>query len=111
MKASIRNCAGAFSIYHVLVLCFLLLSLFSAAGAADVTPVQEGARKIFIQRGPEQIAVFNVEIVSDKKALQQGLSGRSSMPDDRGMLFILDSSVEHFFWMKGMEFSYRHPLL
>ncbi len=36
--------------------------------------------------------------------MQQGLSGRSSMPDDRGMLFILDSGAEHSFWMKGMEF-------
>ena len=99
-----RGCAEAFSTYRVLVLCFLLLLLFSTAVAADVTPVLDGAKKIFIQRGAEQVAVFNAEIVSDRKALQQGLSGRSPMPDDRGMLFILDSSVEHFFWMKGMEF-------
>lgn len=101
---SIRNCAGAFSIYNVLVLCFLLLPHFSAAGTADVTPAPEGTRKILIQRGSEQIAVFNVEIVSDKKAMQKGLSGRSSMPEDHGMLFILDSGAEHSFWMEGMEF-------
>jgi uncharacterized membrane protein (UPF0127 family) len=104
MKNVIRNCVGAFSAYHDLVLYFLLFSLYSAAYAADVTPVNDGARRIFMQRGTEQIAVFDSEIVSDRKAMQQGLSGRSSMPDDHGMLFVLDSSTEHSFWMKGMEF-------
>jgi hypothetical protein len=104
VKTAIRNCTGAFSAYQVFFLCFLLLSLMPAADAAEITPVEYGARKLFIQRGAEQIAVFNSEIVSDKKAMQQGLSGRPPMSDDRGMLFILDSSAEHFFWMKGMEF-------
>ena len=93
-----------FSTYHVLVLCFLLLSGFSAAGAADDTPTGDRAKKILIQRGPAQIAVFNVEVVADEETMRQGLSGRSSMPAGHGMLFILDSSTEHYFWMQGMEF-------
>jgi hypothetical protein len=103
VKASIRNCAEALSAYHIFLLFFLLLLDFSPSAAIDVRPAREGSEKILIQRGPEQITVFNVEVVSDRKALQQGLSGRSSMPDDHGMLFILDSSAEYSFWMKGMK--------
>jgi len=103
MKTSIRNRAGTFSTYHVSVLFCLLLLGFSASAAIEITPAAERSKKIFIQRGSEQVAVFTVEIVSDRKALQQGLSGRSFMPDDHGMLFILDSSTEHSFWMKGMK--------
>lgn len=104
MKASICNCAGSSSTYHVLVLCFLLLSRLSAAGAADVTPVQDGARKIFIQRGQEQISAFTVKTAADGKAIQKGLAKSAPIRDDYGMLFILDKTGEHFFWMKGMEF-------
>jgi uncharacterized membrane protein (UPF0127 family) len=82
----------------------LLFLVFGVAGVADTAAVAEKAEKISIQRDSERVAVFTVETVSDKKAMQQGLSGRSSMPDDHGMLFILDSTAEHFFWMKGMEF-------
>jgi uncharacterized membrane protein (UPF0127 family) len=104
MKALIHGCIGTFSAYLLPVLCFLLLSDFSAALAADVNAVQDGAKKVSIQRGLKQIAVFTVEIVSDREKMRQGLSGRHHMPDDRGMLFILDSAAENAFWMKGMEF-------
>jgi uncharacterized membrane protein (UPF0127 family) len=104
IRAFTRNRSGDLSAYCFFVLCFFLLSDFSAARAAEFTPVPEGARRILIQRGTEQIAVFTVERVSDWKTMQQGLSGRSSMPYDRGMLFILDSGAEHSFWMKGMKF-------
>ncbi len=54
-----RLCRGLFSI---LLLCFMFLPvfrLFSRSVLQNVTPVPEGARKILIQRGAEQIAVFN----------------------------------------------------
>jgi uncharacterized membrane protein (UPF0127 family) len=105
MKRKIRagNWAGVFSAYRVLMLCLLLLPSFSAAGAADIAQVREEV-KISIQRGTGRIAVYSVEIVSDRKALQKGLSDRAFMPDDHGMLFVLDSGAEHSFWMKGMKF-------
>lgn len=83
---------------------FLLFSVFSIAGAADTTVPPEGAKKISIQRGSEQIAVFTVETVTDQKKLQKGLADSPPIPDDFGMLFILDSASEQFFWMKGMKF-------
>ena len=34
-----------------------------------------------------------------------GLSGRSSLKDNEGMLFVFDTSEYHGFWMKDMNFS------
>jgi len=104
INTCLQRCADTISAGHAFPFFPLLLFIFWAAGAAGAAAANAKAEKIFIQRDYEKIAVFAVEIVSDKKAMQQGLSDRSPMPDDRGMLFILDSSFEHFFWMKGMEF-------
>jgi uncharacterized membrane protein (UPF0127 family) len=79
--------------------------VFGAAGAIGAAATTDTAEKISVQRDSERVALFTVEMVSDKKAMQQGLSGRYPMPDDHSMLFILDSTAEHFFWMNGMEFS------
>jgi len=69
-----------------------------------ITPNGE-VKKISIQRGSEQIAVFNVETVSGQKDREKGLAERASIPNDYGMLFILESTHPQFFWMKGMKFS------
>jgi uncharacterized membrane protein (UPF0127 family) len=99
-----RSYWGPLSQYSFFALFLLLLLFFSASEAADKTSATDGAKKISIQRGTEQIAVFAVETVSEQKAMQKGLAERLSICDDCGMLFILDGSRTHFFWMKGMEF-------
>jgi uncharacterized membrane protein (UPF0127 family) len=35
----------------------------------------------------------------------QGLSGRSSLPDNQGMLFVFDGTNQQCMWMKDMRFS------
>jgi uncharacterized protein len=83
----------------------LLLSLFLVLSCAGTVLHQEGnTEQITILRGDEEIAAFSVEVASGILERQKGLSGRSSLPLGNGMLFILDSTAEHFFWMKGMEF-------
>ncbi len=47
---------------------------------------------------------FLVEVIRDMQGLNKGLSLRESMPEGNGMLFVLDASQEHAFWMKGMRF-------
>jgi uncharacterized membrane protein (UPF0127 family) len=81
---------------------FSLFPVLSCAGTA--LKQERNIEKIMILRGHEEIATFSVEVVSGMMEIQQGLSGRSSMLQGNGMLFILDSTEEHFFWMKGMEF-------
>ena len=48
---------------------------------------------------------LKVEIVSTPEALSKGLSGRNSMGEDEGMLFVFDHPDKYAFWMKDMNFS------
>ena len=90
--------------WRLIALLFLLFSFFSVAGAAKTAALPEGAEKISLQRGMQEIAVFTVETVSYQRGLQKGLAGRPRIPDDFGMLFVLDSTRDQFFWMNGVEF-------
>jgi uncharacterized protein len=46
---------------------------------------------------------IQVEIANTKDLREKGLSGRSSLPNNSGMLFVFDSKqVTPIFWMKGM---------
>ncbi len=46
-----------------------------------------------------------LEIAADDQSRMKGLSGRQSMSDDRGMLFVADQVETQCFWMKDMNFS------
>jgi len=46
-----------------------------------------------------------VEVADTPDKITQGLSDRPSLADNRGMLFILDKSDFHTFWMNKMQFS------
>ena len=95
--AALLNCLAA-------VCLISLFSILCPAQAMDMNPVPKPVSKIFIRRGQEQISVFTVETASDGKSIQKGFAKSAPIPDDYGMLFILDKTSEHFFWMKGMEF-------
>ena len=45
---------------------------------------------------------FEVEIAATSQDRSRGLSGRESLPDSGGMLFIYDSARTPSFWMKEM---------
>ena len=44
------------------------------------------------------------EVASTQSAREQGLSGRSSLPDGRAMLFVFDTPGLWGIWMKDMQF-------
>jgi len=44
------------------------------------------------------------EVVNTEATRQRGLSGRTSLPVDRAMLFVFDTPGEQCFWMKDMRF-------
>jgi len=48
---------------------------------------------------------LRLERVSSPQDIERGLSGRLSMPEDQGMLFIFDEPGKQCFWMKGMKFA------
>jgi len=47
---------------------------------------------------------LRLERVSSPEELQEGLSGRASMAEDQGMLFIFSTATKQCFWMKDMHF-------
>lgn len=47
---------------------------------------------------------FNLEIADEDKEKQIGLSGRKSLPQNKGLLFIFNKSDYYSFWMKNMLF-------
>lgn len=49
--------------------------------------------------------IFEVEVVSSDKDVTKGLSGRDSIDDNQGMLFVLDNRYWQVFWMKDMRFN------
>lgn len=47
---------------------------------------------------------INIEIASTSASREQGLSGRTSLPPDAGMLFVFENPGVYGFWMKDMSF-------
>ncbi len=49
--------------------------------------------------------VYTVELATTPSAWEKGLSGRESLGERQGMLFVFPYSQVQYFWMKGMKFS------
>jgi uncharacterized membrane protein (UPF0127 family) len=50
-------------------------------------------------------ATVQVEVESTEAAREQGLSGRMSLPEGSGMLFVFQTPGVYGFWMKDMNFA------
>jgi len=48
--------------------------------------------------------IVKVDLALTQKAQEQGLSGRKSLGEDEGMLFIFPKPSINYFWMKDMNF-------
>lgn len=49
--------------------------------------------------------VVNIEIADTQSKRNQGLSGRESLAENLGMLFVFENEGKHTFWMKDMKFA------
>ena len=77
---------------------FIFIFLFFATGCTNVD--NSSLQKISINN--KKIAV---EIMDTPELRFQGLSGRESLPEDTGMLFVFDKYVQTSFVMRDMKFS------
>jgi len=91
----------------ILTLFFTLLVL---AGAFHVFKLSN-SNKITGNNGVQIIKevkikdkILKVEIADDNKEKEKGLSGRKSLSESTGMLFMFDMSGDYVFWMKDMNF-------
>ncbi|MFH1193492.1 MAG: DUF192 domain-containing protein [bacterium] len=59
-------------------------------------------KKGFVEIGGED---FKVEVVKKDWEMEKGLSGRTGLKDNAGMLFVFPNADFQIFWMKDMKFS------
>lgn len=83
-------------IYYTLLLLGIGLSV------AALLTVGAPKKCSFVQPDGQCVSL---EVVTDPVAHAKGLSGRSSLADNAGMLFVFGQSGVHCFWMKDMRFS------
>ena len=57
-----------------------------------------------LRLGKGSRTTFQVEIVASAQAIKQGLSGRPSLKDGTGMLFVFDTLARKGMWMIEMKF-------
>lgn len=98
MESSIRKKTKKWAILTPGLLLAVLLWPIGARAedpctAAETTHVSVGNQR------------FRVEVAANESARERGLSGRSTLPADAGMWFVLPSADFHGFWMKDMDFA------
>jgi uncharacterized membrane protein (UPF0127 family) len=82
-----------------LLVGLLIIGIISAFSIGFILLRQASSNQIII-RGVR----LTVDLAKTPSEWEQGLSGRASMPEDRGMLFVFDRESPWGFWMKDMRF-------
>lgn len=78
----------------------IFIIILAAAGVMRVGQYMQSHGEVLI--GGTEV---KVEIVDDPGEMAKGLSGRESLEEDRGMLFVFAAPDQTAFWMKDMNFS------
>ncbi len=76
-------------------------ALVIIAGVAAFLIMQTQSTKDFVTIGSTEI---EVEVADSLEELMQGLSGRTSLEEGKGMLFVFESESDWGIWMKDMLF-------
>ena len=84
-----------------LVIGVALISVGAYAVVSGVIRATDNMQMLVAPSG-----VIEVEVADTPELMAKGLSGRSGLADDQGMLFVFnDASGSKCFWMKDMQFS------
>jgi uncharacterized protein len=90
-------------LYGVLALSVIGLLLWSKAqapGEVSFTPQIQSEASTIASSTRATLSTFEIVDSPDERA--RGLSGRRSVPQDYGMLFVFDTPGNYGFWMKDM---------
>lgn len=79
-----------------LIVLGLMFLVFTKKFTLQVAP---GIKTIYLKNQPIRVEIADTEALRAK-----GLSGRKSLAQDEGMLFIFQSPSRYTFWMKDMHF-------
>jgi uncharacterized protein len=77
----------------------LVLAALALAGCGSSR--SNAAQPVIVHFGGGDV---RAEVAATDSAREQGLSGRASLAEDRGMLFVYRDHRERIYWMKGMRF-------
>ncbi len=92
----------------LVVLCILLFAssmyavrcfVTKVCGAVVIDTFVRSTMTVLMPKG-----ALEVEVANTRASRELGLSGRPSMRDDEGLLFIFESPGRYGFWMKDMNF-------
>lgn len=86
-----------FVIFGIILIIFAGIVFFQFRSGENQTTTVNNTVKI-------NNHTFKVEVVNTPEKEQLGLSGRTSLPQNQGMLFVFDKKDYHYFWMKNMKF-------
>jgi len=87
------------SLNKIIIGFIIILLLFCGAVWYEINKAPIPKSKLIIDNH-----TFSVEIATTSAQQQLGLSGRTSLPTNQGMLFIFPKPQQTAFWMKGMKF-------
>lgn len=79
-------------IIFLIIIFFLIAHPFKNLTPEDITHAKIAGQNI------------KVDLALDEKTQERGLSGRESLGEKEGMLFIFPHLGKYYFWMKGMNF-------
>jgi uncharacterized membrane protein (UPF0127 family) len=86
------------SLNKIIIGFIVILLLFSAFVFFQIDKAPIPPSKVTIDTH-----TYSVALAKTTAEQQQGLSGKSSLPQDQGMLFIFKTAAQYPFWMKGMK--------
>lgn len=87
------------AVYAALIVAVVLLAIVRTGGNFSLPNLFGGGAEA--QVGDKKITLI---LAKSDKDRQKGLSGRSSLLEDQGMLFIFEKKGKYGFWMRDMKF-------
>ena len=91
---------GKMSGVTLIVFLLAMLTVLGCGGAQTASP--DAPDVSLVRIGGEAIYAVDLAVTSGER--QQGLSGRETMAEDAGMLFVFEEEQPLAFWMKDMRF-------
>lgn len=94
------------SLNKIIIIFGIILILFAAIVSYQFSSKRSAPVKNDLGKATATINshTFQIEIATTSASQQIGLSGRKSLSQDHGLLFLFDESTYHSFWMKNMQF-------
>ncbi len=96
MNKNIHTTISKFSLPIVIVFCLIVFML-----VRGTAPIPQNSDIKSVRLGGVEV---EVELAISQQDQAKGLSGRESLAEDKGMLFIFSTPGKYFFWMQGMNF-------